>query len=854
MALMECDPEAGTKEVEEPLSKLPPVTSKAGKKKFVLFGVCLAALTALAIGLGVGLSSRNSGTQNPQSTGGGSNSDTGSAVDKTGNNVNVEESVVDETGSSGTGKDNDKEPVQPQDPIYPILETAVVNEPEDTPTVAKALAFNVNVQPFSTDVLTGYSDCDDLETDIEMALKFGANKIIAEQSERECKDYWYRPIPYAEMEDAAIAAPTTMSLSSPGKGSKETSYGTNNQVEGVEEADAIQSDGTHIFMAYGSEIVVIDLDGIVVTKEKIPSPTEDLNNDSKVMDSDIIDAQPKSMLPIENDEISISSLLLNGNRVVALAHKYDYKARKNVSGGTTMAFIYQFDILSKTPLTLVHQEEIAGRYKTARAIGKHAHVVTSAYINTWGFNSALYRCSNKMYKNMTNDEYFAAATAQASESAPVYASGVMVDLLGEEDGTVSSCQHIVQINSMMSGSVSGMESAMTSRKAFFSRHNQILNSFHQVTSFDFTSDANSLKATRNKAGAFMNQGSVETYASESNLVLAGRGWNYNEDSSYDEYTMLLGFTLNGVEAKPSAVGEVTGYLLNSYSLDWWNGHLRVATTNSQKGSMVPKEGDATSMEWVVTSPSTSQVTILEYSGKEMVITGQINDLGVGERIYSARFLEDKAFVVTFRQVDPLYALDLADPKNPVKKGEVKITGFSNYMKLVQSNYLLTVGQEADETGRTTGLKITLFDVGSLDEPKEHDKYVEESRSYSSAQYDFHAFRYLEKSKRLIIPVSTYVNWQDPEAVNFDGFKVYNVDATNKIEPSASVTHANDDNWDWCYSQARLPSRSMVFDGKLVTFKGHSVRMSDDLETPEMVWDRNLDEGREKRKSYCWRWW
>jgi len=681
---------------------------------------------------------------------------------------------------------------------------------------------------FDSDILGGYSDCDNLKTDIQTALEIEATILIENQSK-----------------EASTGGCITVAHSPVDTGNSseiETSYGTNNQVDGVEEADAVQSDGKHIFMAYGNQIIVIDLEGTVITKEEVPSPEVGMN-DTVTVTSGLV--QP-GLLPMDT-KISVSSLLLNQTRVVALAHIND-RSTKKVMGGTTFAFIYEFSYPSESPLTLVHQEQITGRYKTARAIGERAHVVTSANINTEGFKSPLYRCSDN-YEKMDDAEYITAATKIASNTVTDYAGDIMQELIG--NGVMSSCQHIVKINSMTSGSTDAMDSAMSGDKNFNVRHGGVLDSFHQVTSFDFITDATTIEATKNMAGAFMNQGIVETYVGGSNLVLAGKGWKYNEDSSYDQYTMLVSFELNVVEAKPSAVGEVTGYLLNSYSLDWWEDHLRVATTNFEKGSLVSQQiGDVTSMVWDVTSPSTSQVTVLEYNGKEMNTTGKVTGLGAGEEIFATRFLEDKAFVVTSKQVDPMYALDLRNPTNPKKRGEVKIDGFSNYMKNVQDDYLLTVGQEDHANKTTTGLKVALFNITNLNKPREHDKYVEQSDSYSRAQYDFHAFRYLEDSKRLIIPV--YANYNQSEI--FDGFKVYDVDAETNIVPSVNITHANEDNFSSvCYSTTYLPPRSMVFEGEIVTFKGHSVKKSVVRETVETSWQLNLDDGRNSDTEPCSPW-
>jgi hypothetical protein len=174
-------------------------------------------------------------------------------------------------------------------------------------------------------------------------------------------------------------------------------------------------------------------------------------------------------------------------------------------------------------------------------------------------------------------------------------------------------------------------------------------------------------------------------------------------------------------------------------------------------------------------------------------------------------------------------------------GELKIFGSRDYMHPISGGdgvsqvggYLLTVGKEANETdgGRVTGTKITVFDARNITNPQMVDDFVISNGngwSYSEASYDHHTFRYLEESKKLIIPLCMY-DWENPKT-NFDGFVVYNIDVANKdISVTGNVTHSEgQDTTDWCWGRASLPSHSMLFAGKLMTFKSHSIKMTTDV--------------------------
>ncbi|HIW63561.1 MAG TPA: beta-propeller domain-containing protein [Candidatus Stackebrandtia excrementipullorum] len=203
-------------------------------------------------------------------------------------------------------------------------------------------------------------------------------------------------------------------------------------------------------------------------------------------------------------------------------------------------------------------------------------------------------------------------------------------------------------------------------------------------------------------------------------------------------TELYRFGL-GRETAPvlDASGAVPGYLLNQYSMSEWNGHLRVATTDSS---------DLVN--------SSSSVYMLEIGDGSLTEVGRVEGLGLGERIYAVRYVGDAGYVVTFRQVDPLYVLDLRDPAAPKALGELKITGYSSYLHPVSDTRLLGVGQEADDSGRTQGTQISLFDVSDASNPTRLDQYHVPGSS-TSVEIDPHAFLYWPGESIAVIPVQEY---------------------------------------------------------------------------------------------------
>lgn len=233
----------------------------------------------------------------------------------------------------------------------------------------------------------------------------------------------------------------------------------------------------------------------------------------------------------------------------------------------------------------------------------------------------------------------------------------------------------------------------------------------------------------------------------------------------------------------------------------------------------------------------------------METVGEVDNIGTGERLFACRFMGARGYVVTFRQVDPFYTLDLSDVTNPLIAGELKIPGFSNYLHPVNEDLILAIGQEANEDGIQTGLQIAMFDVSDIENPIRTHQYVETSWSSSEAQDEHKAFRYLPESKKLIIPLLRYEPY-------FDGFAVYDVDETDKFSKLFEISHVlgNSDAEQsiFCWGQESLPTRSLVFNGNVTTLKGHTI-LSTSLETAEVFWTLNLDEGLNKTTDYCWGW-
>ena len=230
-----------------------------------------------------------------------------------------------------------------------------------------------------------------------------------------------------------------------------------------------------------------------------------------------------------------------------------------------------------------------------------------------------------------------------------------------------------------------------------------------------------------------------------------------------------------------ATGTVPGFILNNYALSEHNGDLRVASTEEAP--------------WM--APGASRVSVLRQDGARLVQVGAVTGLGEeGERIFGVRFMGDRGYVVTFRQTDPLYTLDLSNPTAPKVAGQLKIPGYSAYLHPIGEDRLLGIGREGN------AVKASLFDVSNLAAPTEVGKLLF-ANGFSSVDEQPHAFLYWAPKKLAVLPLQAY-------QPNFSGAVGVRVDPNALTEAGRIVHHSAARNED------AAVQRSLVIGEKLYT--------------------------------------
>ncbi|KAL7539564.1 hypothetical protein ACHAWF_006448 [Thalassiosira exigua] len=671
--------------------------------------------------------------------------------------------------------------------------------------------------------------------DIENALHHYANKFIVQESTSEYnKIYemcdrnnqnWRTAFPTSAATPTVgtpVPSPTEPGVDAYDGG--EDSFETNNQVEGVDEADIAKSDGVHVFAAYGDILYVwnaIDgTSGVSITKmpyndtanencesssgwrwptssptlspkptsssrptfmvtpfpttppptegpptfspapssKRTPFPTDGRFSCPATRSRKLQRHRRKTWSHCQQPKPRILSLLLDEDRLTAIVAEdrnwWDYSGdSEDVISDYTKLTVRVYDTSTvptdRSPLRLLGEKEIKGDYNTARSVGSTGYVITTSQIKTHLLNQDLYR-SQPQYCGLNSSEYEVLASEIARNATTHFMERMVNELQLQLDD--NACESIFQVRAFQAGDNDEDKT-----------NGDLLQQFVSVLKFDMDSlpgdisiDAAPAEIAVDVAGAFSSGYLNSVYASQKLITTQNVGSSYNSSSgTWDDSTFILGFHMSGETPQPFAYAEVPGTPLNQYSIDYFDGHLRVVTTELE----VWTEAD----EW--TSRPTNKIFVLKVpdpsdnGGREMELVGESAHLGKpNESVFAVRFMGAHAYIVTFERIDPFLIYDLSDPTKPEELGELEIPGFSNYLHPVNIDgvsMMLGLGEHVDpRTQCRVGVKISLFNISDLENPTESATFVDEG-AYSSVGYDFKSFRYLPLSKKLIFPRSKY---------------------------------------------------------------------------------------------------
>ena len=514
------------------------------------------------------------------------------------------------------------------------------------------------------------------------------------------------PTPTVQSTSALPATADTGSMNDARGGGGEADYSTTNiQVEGVDEADIIKTDGSYVYHLSGGTLNIIQADGRGNMKQASTVDFSDQKDDFYPQDM-YVDGD---RLCVIGTEFVYQPPILN-EATTSIAPPF-YRGRNYVK-----AIVY--DISQKSAPKWLREFRAEGNLLTSRKVDNTLYLVVNCYMNFYGID--LPSQAVPLYRD--------SVSAKGDDPVPLD-FGAMRYFPGSED-----------------------------------------NSLLMICGLDLT-DA---QAEAKIASILGSGGTV--YMSRSALYVAKYNYVYNivplagsVNVDINDQTTFFKFALDNGYAVYQAKGTADGNVLNQYSMDEFNGNFRAAMT--------------VSLNW---SESKNALVIFD-QGLQLI--GKVDDLAPGERIYSARFMGERAFMVTYRTVDPLFALDLSDPRNPQVLGELKIPGYSTYLHPYDENHLIGFGRDTEELttidskGKVVdvravnrGLKLALFDISDMRNPKEKsvvsigDEYTD-----SELLYNPKALLFSKEKGFIAFPVRHYnYGYKNKANEDFSGAHVYDI--------------------------------------------------------------------------------
>jgi len=652
----------------------------------------------------------------------------------------------------------------------------------------------------------------------------------------------------------AQAISTTADTSGPSKlGTSEaisSDYSTTNiQIQGVDEADIIKNDGKYIYAISQNTIFIVDAypteNAQVLSKLEFSEGVHEMfiNKDrlivfaheyGPVFYGGMIEPMPFGI--VEEAEITTSS----DSEVVE-----ENVAAKEMSimprWQPPKTYVYVYDVSDRTNPILERNMSIDGSYYDSRMIGDHVYAVidnpvqrdniTIPRIMTAGVSRPACDCGELLYFDIPDYSYkfttILAVNTQTNDEPDTkvflmgYTQNMFVSMnniyvtymkrITETDMTDRIIKEIIP--ELPSAIASEVKAIMDSDMKDYQKMNKLSEIFNKL----------------------VNDLSDEERAALEKVLQEKMEQVQKQIAKEMERTIIHKISINNGNINYIGQGEAPGNVLNQFSMDEHNGYFRIATTTGRMWG---------------SDESLNHVYILN---NDLNIVGSVEDLASGEKIYSARFIGDRAYMVTFRQIDPLFVIDLSNPTAPQVLGYLKVTGYSDYLHPYDENHIIGIGKEtiADEERDLAwqqGVKISLFDVSDVANPKEISKFeIGDRGTESEALRDHKAFLFDKEKNLLVLPITLaeidenqYVDerpeWAYGKQV-WQGAYVFDITLENGIRFKNRITH-HENITKSEYGYTNLPyqykiRRSLYMDDVLYTISQKIIK-ANDLNTIEEI--------------------
>lgn len=496
---------------------------------------------------------------------------------------------------------------------------------------------------------------------------------------------------------------------------------TNTQVQGVDEADIVKTDGTYIYYLTNEKLTIINTENA---------------------------SQMKEMSTIKFDEtFTPEEIFLNNDKIIVIGKRYEYdKTERKI--GIDEDFLYPnymdktytsaklYNVKDKTNPTLERTVEVEGDYLTARMIGSNVYIASNKYMY-YAYICNTYK-STELNEDDFKPHYLDTATSNETKSI----NFDCIYYIPEFEDT----------------------------------------NYLNIVAFNITNNQEANVESYLGAGE-------EIYTSKENLYVTKTKYDYERKNKTSITTEIYKFNLNNANCTFAKAGDVPGSVLNQFSMDECNGYFRIATTDSTSWN------------------SESNTNNLYVLNENLETIGKIEGLAKGERIYSVRFMGNRAYMVTFVETDPLFVIDLSNPTTPTVLGELKIPGYSKYLHPYDETHLIGIGEDTEVVNYgygdrvvTNGMKMAMFDVTDPNNPQElYNVKIGEKGTYSELLYNHKALLFSKEKNIIAFPISITDN---DYKVTFQGAIVYGVSLEKGFELKTKISNSATD-YDRYYSRNRV---------------------------------------------------
>lgn len=638
-----------------------------------------------------------------------------------------------------------------------------------------------------------------------------------------------------------LAAPVSSDESANGSGSTDLDFSSSNiQVAGVDEADIIKSDGKYIYAVVGQDVVIVSAYPAEEAKVIKKINFTDSISDIYIQGDKLIVFGTKSEMRIMETGTSgslvktgISSVQSEPTNDISIDIDTTDSAKMIWPGNyTNQVFLKVFNISDRTNPVVERDMIIDGSYFNSRLIGDYLYFV----VNNYNYNDTILP---KVYYQNQEFNYACSDFSQAGCLKPdiyyfdtIYNSFNMTSVFSINISDVSqdfkssfyllpSGQNLyVSSDNIYITYTKYLDEYSIESEALLEILTPRLSESDLQTIDEINSISDKILSLNEKKYKIRNILDTYVYSlnsqEQTNLqndlmtLIKSRHPNLRDEL---ETTVVYKLAiLNGV-VEPLMEGFVPGHVLNQFSMDEYNTYFRIATTKSRTWS-----------SYIDNASSSNNVYILN---DDMETIGQSESLAEGEQIYSVRFIGDRAYVVTYKQIDPLFILDLSNPTDIKVLGELKISGFSNYLHPFGNDILIGFGKETkteDDRTTTSGLKLSLFDISS-DTPQELDSYVISGVGNESiALYDHHAFLASAAKNIIAIPVVLYEDLDNWSKANFNGFLVFEI-IDGKIKLKGKISHSTDNLFDYNNFIDYSAKRALYIENSLYSFSNRFIKIN-----------------------------